>query len=152
MPTLQWQTNQASAATVAAHLRACDKLFVPPLTSRVRIDDYALKITALAQRFEAWADGELVGLVAAYFNASDDTNRLQRPAAFITSVSVLPHQQCQGIAAQLLTHCIEQAKSLRLAALELEVDPSNRAAARLYEKLGFVTAQTGHTLRLRLAL
>jgi GNAT superfamily N-acetyltransferase/SAM-dependent methyltransferase len=126
--------NRASAAQTAAHLRACDESFVPPLNARVNIDDYARKLGDHAQRFEAWADGELIGLVAAYCNAPD------RQRAFITSVSVLPSWQGRGVASQLLAQCLEYLRHLGFARVELETDDHNSAAHRLYARHGFSPA------------
>ena len=79
---VEYCINRASEAEIAAHLRICNNGFVPPLSGRGNIGSYAHKITGKAQCFEAWANGELAGLVAAYCNAPE------RGAAFVTSVSV----------------------------------------------------------------
>ena len=129
---LEFCANQTSAAQIAAHLRACDSAFVPPLSGRVEIDDYAKKIAENAERLEAWAGKVLVGLVVAYCN--DTEGRV----AFITSVSVLPACQGRGIASQLVTRCIGHAARLGFTRIELEVDQRNAAAGGLYEKHGFL--------------
>lgn len=128
--------SKADVAQIAAHLQACDAAFVPPLSGRVDIDAYARKIDDKAQRFEAWHDGELVGLVAAYCNAPD------RSVAFVTSVSVLPDWQGRGIASHLLENCIGHIRELGFARIELEVDSGNGAARALYEKHGFIVGST----------
>lgn len=134
---LEFCLNRASVAQITAHLRVCDDAFVPQLSGRVCIDDYAHKIADKAQRFEAFAaGGELVGLVAAYCNDSEGR------VAFITSVSVLPGWQGQGIASQLVTRCIDHVRGLGFARIELELDERNRAAANLYEKHGFSANRT----------
>jgi hypothetical protein len=71
------------------HLHACDADFSPALSTRVHMGRYAEKINQNAVRFEAWAAGELVGLVAMYCN--DHSTGV----AFITHVSVLPIWQGQ---------------------------------------------------------
>lgn len=132
--------NRASAEQISEHLSCCDGAFVPPLSERVSIDDFVHKIAGKAMRFEAWLDGELIGLVAAYCNDSE-TN-----VAFITSVSVLPGWQGRGIATQLITRCINHARALSFVCIELEVDSRNRAVVGLYEKLGFLIDRTnGHS-------
>lgn len=132
--TPRFHRNFASSAQTAAHLRACDESFVPPLGTRVNIDDYARKLTDHAQRFEAWGDDELVGLVAAYCNAPD------RQRAFITSVSVLPGWHRRGIASRLLAQCLDYLRHLGFARVELETDVHNTAARRLYAGHGFSSA------------
>ncbi len=139
--------DRASAAQVAAHLRACDTAFVPSLSGRVDIDHYAGKIATHAARFEAWSAERLVGLVAAYCNAAD------RGDAFVTSVSVDPAWLQRGIASALLRRCAAHARGLGFARLALEVDAGNAAALALYGRLGFVTASRhADTLHMTLTL
>lgn len=116
-------------------LRSCNDAFVPPLGSRVDIAEYADKIVARADRLEAWVNDELVGLAAIY------CNDLASMRAFITSVSVLDVWQGRGIASKLVAQCIDHARRLGFARIELEVDGRNLAAIRLYEKYGFTACK-----------
>lgn len=127
----EFDLNKADTAQLAAHLRACDDVFTPPLSDRVNVDDYASKIADRAQRFEAWINCELVGLIAAY------CNDLEQRTAFITSVSVLPIWQGRGIASRLMAICIGYVRNLGFRRIELEVEGSNAAAVTLYNKHGF---------------
>ncbi len=130
----RYAANRSSVADIAAHLRHCDQDFVPPLAGRVDIDAYSAKIAAHAERFEAWAGDELVGLVAAYCNDHS------RHAAFITSVSVVAERSGAGIASRLLKHCIRHARDAGFSVVRLSVDRRQAAAMRLYGKLGFSAA------------
>lgn len=123
--------NKAGAIQIAAHLRACDNMFVPPLSGRVDIDSYAKKIADKSIRFEGWVEGELVGLVAVYCNDG------ATPFAYITSVSVLPQWGGRGIASQLVECCIDHVRKVGVMQIELEVDEKNHAAGNLYKKHGF---------------
>lgn len=129
---VEYLSNKACAVEMAEHLRLCDADFMPTLSDRVDINDYALKILSKAMRFEAWSSGELVGLVAAYCN--DQEKRI----AYITSVSVLKEWTGKGIAACLISRCIKHVKTLGLVQICLEVASDNTPAIRLYEKSGFV--------------
>lgn len=124
--------NRASEAQIAEHLRRCDADFVPPLTGRIALDSYARKLASKAERFEAWADDALVGLVAVYCNDAEHR------AAFITSVSVLRGWQGRRIASQLLEQAIAHVRALGFEHLELEVDRGNAHAIALYEKTNFI--------------
>lgn len=126
-----YAVNRAGVAEVAAHLAHCDAHFVPPLSGRVDIGAYAAKIAGHAERFEAWAGGALVGMVAAYCNDQS------RPAGFITSVSVAPERCGEGIATRLLEDCIEHARRAGFTLIRLSVDGGNAGAIRLYERCGF---------------
>jgi ribosomal protein S18 acetylase RimI-like enzyme len=133
---VKYRLDKASEAEIAEHLLSCDADFVPPLSGRVEINDYARKIAGKAARFEAWSDGRLVGLVAAYCN--DPEKRI----AYITSVSVLRESTGKGIAKSLMRQCIERIKALGMHQVSLEVASVNLPAIGLYEKSGFVAGRT----------
>ncbi len=129
---IEYQLNKATEAEIAKCLRRGSADFVPPLHSRVEISGYAKKIACKAMRFEAWSDGSLIGLVAAYCN--DTEARL----AFVTSVNVLREWTGKGIAANLMKHCVKHAQDLGVRQISLEVASDNLPAIKLYEKSGFV--------------
>ncbi len=129
--TIEYLVNKASEVEIAEHLSSCDAAFIPPLSGRVEINDYAQKIACRAARFEAWSGDKLVGLVAAYCN--DQEKRI----AYITSVSVLKTRTGKGIAARLMKQCIEYAKATGMWQVSLEVASDNAPAIRMYEKSGF---------------
>ena len=129
---VEYRLNNASAEQIAEHLLRCNTDFLPLLSGRVNIKDYAQKIVSKATRFEAWSGGMLVGLVAAYCN--DQEKRI----AYITSVSVMNERAGKGIAARLMKQCIEYVKASGMRQVSLEVAESNAPAIRLYEKIGFV--------------
>jgi len=133
--SIEFLLNKASAAQIAEHLLRCDADFVPPLSGRVKIRDYAQKIASKATRFEAWSGGTLVGLVAAYCN--DHEKRI----TYITSVSVLKSLTGKGIAARLIGRCIENAKASGMWQVSLEVAVDNTSAIMLYRKSGFVAGK-----------
>ncbi len=132
---VEYHLNQASAVELAEHLLRCDVDFVPPLSDRVNINDYAQKIANKAARFEAWSGGTLIGLVAAYCN--DSESRI----SYITSVSVLREWTGKGIARDLTNLCIEHAQAMGMRQISLEVASDNAPAIKLYEKSGFVASK-----------
>jgi ribosomal protein S18 acetylase RimI-like enzyme len=134
--TIEYLLNKTTAAQIAEHLWRCDTDFVPPLSGRVGINNYAMKIASKATRFEAWSGGKLIGLVAAYCN--DQANCV----AYITSVSVLNQWTGKGIAVHLMSHCIEHAKASGMRQISLQVSEDNAVAIKLYEKSGFVWSTT----------
>lgn len=144
---LVYHLNNASLPQLTAHLRACDDAFVPPLSRRIDIENYANKLASKAARFEMWEGNVLIGLVAAYCDAA--AGRI----AFISNVSVLPESQHKGIASQLMTYCIDHSIALDLEGVELEVDSLNAAAISLYKKYGFSIKKTaGQTATMYLAI
>ena len=128
---VQFHRNHSTADDIATHLAACDASFIPPLSLRVGIDDYAAKLARLAERFEAWKGKELGGLVAAYCNQPESGT------AFISSVSVTPAYRGTGIGDQLIRACLDYAATLGYVQVELRVDAENAAARRLYARHGF---------------
>ena len=136
---LSIDTNRASVDEILAHLSACDARFVPTLSSRVDLDVYAGKLATNAERIEAWASGQLIGLIAVYCNETTSGR------AYISSVSVLPSHQGHGIAAGLLRHCLQRLRQRGLQRVELELDVRNLAAARLYRRHGFAPLRADAT-------
>jgi ribosomal protein S18 acetylase RimI-like enzyme len=130
-----YRLNHASEAEIVGHLTACDAAFVPPLSARIQIADYAKKLAAKATRFEAWSGDTLVGLVAAY------CNDLEGRIAYITSVSICRDWTGKGIAAALMQQCIEHTAKSGMKRIALEVAANNSAAIRLYTKFGFTSGR-----------
>lgn len=135
--TIDYRKDNASEGDIVAHLEECNADFMPRLSDRVVIRDYANKIVGNAARFEAWSGHKLVGLIAAYCN-----DQKQR-TAYITSVSVLRAWTGLGIAADLLAQCVEHAKVSRVQQINLEVAQANTSAIKLYEKSGFTVSKAG---------
>ena len=122
--------GRANAAGISAHLRRCDKSFVPALSSRVDIEAYADKLVTKAARLEAWDHGRIAGLAAYYVDAPAGV-------AFLSNLSVDPTWQRRGLAHALLVEAIARARALGLADFELEVGADNHAAKELYKQCGF---------------
>jgi ribosomal protein S18 acetylase RimI-like enzyme len=141
-------TNRATEQQLAEHLVLCDARFVPPLSERVEIKQYAHKIYAHGVRFEAWADGALIGLLAVYCNSLDE--RL----AYITNVSVLGSLPPGAhIASQLLERALAYLGEHQIERVDLEVDRNNSKAIRFYERHGFsVNTTSGDALLMKLNL
>jgi ribosomal protein S18 acetylase RimI-like enzyme len=133
--SVEYRLNRASESEIADHLLCCDADFVPPLSGRVEIKNYAQKIVSKATRFEAWLDGALVGLVAVY------CNDYEKCVAYISSVSVLKAWAGKGIATRLITQCIKHVQASGMGQVSLEVAVNNIPATKLYEKSGFVAGK-----------
>jgi ribosomal protein S18 acetylase RimI-like enzyme len=143
---IEFMRNHATPDVLAAHLKECDSGFKPPLSDRVDIVAYSEKLHANAERFEAWIDDRLVGMVAAYTN-------LQDRSGFITNVSVTADVRGKGIASSLVSQYLRYAQEQNLKSIALEVGKDNAAAIRLYEKLGFtMLSARGPSLILQLNL
>jgi len=132
--------STASERHVIDHLTRADSTFVPPLSSRVAIDLYARKLRRNATLYEAWENGTLTGLVAVY--GPDNAG-----ASFISSVSVLPEAQGDGLGSRLLSWALAKQGELGTKEIALEVTTHNAHARRFYRHLGFSeTAATGNSM------
>jgi ribosomal-protein-alanine N-acetyltransferase len=125
------KTDTSDFRDIEKHLWECDSRFMQPLSSRVNLCDYAIKMARLADRFEAWDADRLVGLVAAYIRNS---NKIE---GFISSVSVCDEFQGQGVGSLLMQRCLASASAYGLAKLSLEVAEQDIKACAFYLKLGF---------------
>lgn len=127
--------NQSGRQQIYEHLLSTEALFIPRLSESVDIDSYSEKIRTNAVTFEAWSNELLTGLIAAYFN---DT---QNNIGYITNVSVLKEFQGNKIAAMLLEKCITYARLHHFQSIYLEVNKNNTGAKKLYSKYGFVQTE-----------
>jgi ribosomal-protein-alanine N-acetyltransferase len=146
MSDVCYRHNAADEQSVLRHLIQCDASFEPPLSSRVSLDQYAMKLARFADRFEAWSEEQLVGLVAAYLNEQPT-----KPG-FISSVSVLPSYRTKSIGAGLLTHCLRTARTKGFDVVELDVASSDERAQRTYRRLGFHDKNNTHDGFIRMSI
>jgi 2-polyprenyl-3-methyl-5-hydroxy-6-metoxy-1,4-benzoquinol methylase len=131
---VEFKSDCASVSEIYDFLKSCDADFVPPLSSRVNIAEYAKKISQNGNLFEAWWEDKLIGLVALYCN--DKENGI----AHITNVNVMRSFMRGGIATKLVHSAIELAKSSKMQQIYLEVAINNSSARRFYELIGFTSS------------
>ena len=129
-----YTTGSSNESSVLLHLINCDDAFIPSLSSRVDIKSYATKIVEKAQRYEAWSNDELIGLVAVYCNSSD-------------RLSVLPNFAGTGIASKLIQNCKDELSTIGFKSIELEVSCKNKIAIALYIKNGFNIVEKNSTVQ-----
>jgi ribosomal protein S18 acetylase RimI-like enzyme len=138
--------NKSGAASVESHLRECDERFSPRLSARVDLADYARKLASLADRLEAWDEGRLVGLVAAYLN-NPETRQ-----GFVSSVSVCLAAEGKGVASELMRKCVQLAREEGCESLGLEVGEGDQRTQAFYLKHGFALLGKGRSGFLRMEL
>ena len=128
--------NTADAEAIERHLRECDNRFLLPLSDRVDLGEYAVKIARLADRFELWEQDRLVGLVAVYLN--NTTSRL----GYISSVSLCSDYTGKGLGSDLVQRCCHAARDKGLSGLLLEVAEGDSNTRNFYSRLGFELSGT----------
>lgn len=127
---ISYRVQSASPDEILKHLQECDASFVPPLSSRVDLSAYVLKLHQKGIVFEAWDGRVLAGVIAAYFNDAEKRT-------FISNVSVMQYYKQHGIASVLLEHCIALARERGYSEIRLEVNKDAVPAVRFYTKHGF---------------
>lgn len=128
---LLYAHNRATPAQLLLHLQEVDAGFMPPLSSRVPLADYASKLCSQAERQEAWAGADLVGLIACYCNQPE-------AGAYISNVSLLPAWRGRGVADELLRRSLQLARERGLRSVALHLHPDNLPAQTLYRRHGFL--------------
>jgi ribosomal protein S18 acetylase RimI-like enzyme len=124
-----YKINTASEDAILTHLNHCNNQFVPSLSTRVSLEVYAKKMADYAILFEAWADEQLIGMVAMYLN--------EQKHGYITNVSVYNEYGGKGIAKQIFVYLMEYSKANKISEIKLEVSAINIAAINLYKYFGF---------------
>ena len=127
-----YKTKTAKEQEIYLHLQECNDNFIPPLNGKVNLKDYAKKLFEKSVTFEAWADGSLKGLIASYFNSTENN------IGYITNVSVTRDYQGKGIASALMNSCVKYAQEYKFNEIILEVHKDNKDAILLYKKHGFI--------------
>ena len=128
---MEFHLNTSSAEQISAHLKACDTLFVPNLSSYVTIETYAEKIFDKAVRIEYFEENELLGLLAFYVN-------LDANFCFITNVSVDKKLKGKKIGDLLLFQLDNYCLNNNINRIQLEVRKENIKAINFYKKHSFV--------------
>lgn len=111
-----------------------DSVFDIPLSQRVNIDDYTLKLFNYSSFYVCYDEEEIVGMICCYIN--------QPPIAFISHVCVRPEYQHQGIFAELFEMLVYDCIRSGMNQIRLEVYVGNIKARRAYEKQGFEVIET----------
>lgn len=132
MNSINYTHNKASKEDIKIHLKDCNTLFSPHLSTYVDIHEYAEKIKTNAFTFEGWENNRLIGLVACYLN---DKKKFQ---GYITNVSTSKDYQGKGIAKHLLEQTTNKTLEFGFKSLSLEVEVNNIKAISLYQHSGFV--------------
>lgn len=113
------------------YLSENDLIFISPLSERLDIKNFAVKLNKFAVHFCARQNNELVGFSAGYFN-----NMVTR-IGFISTFSVVRELQGKGEAKRLLNLIIEYGIIKEFKQIRLQVYISNPTAIKLYSESGF---------------
>lgn len=114
------------------YLSENDLIFIPPLSTRIDVQNFAVKLNKYAVHFCAFEKERLVGFTGCYFNNPG------REFGFISSSSVMKEFQGRGVAKALLAKTIEFGINNGFKQIKLQVNITNLSAVRLYSEAGFI--------------
>ena len=115
---ISYYTNKASAEEINLHLKKCSKEFIPPLHSYVNIIEYSNKLFNKSFTFEAWANNNLIALLAVYL-------KKEKKIIFISNLSVDSNSIGKGISQSNFKHLMKFAKKNNFIRIDLEVSIEN---------------------------
>ena len=118
-------------AFILEYLENCDHDFYEPLSSRVTLDDFSQKLSALSTTFILLFKSAIAGVVCAYLYAPEGKK------GFITLVHVKQEFRGQHLANKLLASAYRHAKERGFETIELFVSKQQVNAFQLYLRNGF---------------
>lgn len=125
-------------------LNKVDKDFSPPLSSKVDLKDYILKIQEKAELIIEEQNGLIRGLVILY------CNDFETKIAYISLVGVLPEFRGMGIAKICMSQAINVAKEKGMK--RIMIHSNNPVAVKIYNDLGFHIIEDGDRKLMSLSL
>lgn len=127
---IDYTIKKATEQQLLLHLEKCDHNFIPALSTRVNLPEYANKLFEKACNFEAFDGSILIGVVAMYVDFASRKG-------FVSNVSVLQNYSGKGVGSTLMRNAIAYSLENQLSQIQLEVNQNNKAALALYQSLGF---------------
>ncbi len=134
------ENKKENVDAIVSYLTAHADIFVPPLTGRVDIPQFASKIACNAEQFWVYAGDVKAGFMACYFNHPD------KEFGFVASFSIIPKFQNMGMGKALIREAISFGVRNHFRKLRLEVQQGNDRAEAFYSQLGFmrIESSSGH--------
>lgn len=106
-----------------------DNVLTPRLSLRVDICEYSKKLARLADVFNAYVEGKFAGSVVIYMNSGQE--------GFVSSFTVFPEYQRQGVGTKLWSEVVKDANRRGINRISLDVYEENHKAIKFYAVLGF---------------
>lgn len=111
-----------------------DDEFEEPLSQRINIEEYTLKLYTYADFFVCYSNNEIAGMICCYIN--------NPPLAYIPYVCVHSQHQRKGIFSRLFEMLEKECISQNMSQIKLEVKLNNTKAIKSYKKMEFEIIDT----------
>ena len=125
-----YQPHEYDEDKMYLFLKETDDYFIPALSERVILKEWAKKLCSNAVVFELVLDGSIIGIGATYYNEST-------AFSFGTFVCVKKEYQKEMYGVELIQQMIDYAKENGSAGFKCEVRKSNKPLVKFYKMLGF---------------
>lgn len=106
-----------------------DNEFPAPLSKKVNLTDYALKLAHFSEFSFCIEDHSIAGMISCYMN--------RPPIAFISNVCIRSNYQNMGVFKRLFSNLTTHLKSKGFSIVHLEVSDANIIAQKAYLSVGF---------------
>ncbi len=136
--------RKESSEKLLSFLQKIDSDFNPPLSFKVNLPDYVLKIQEKAELLIESHEKEICGLLVLYCNDTDHSQ------AYVALLGVANEWRGQGIARKLMQEAIRIVQESGFSTLSLH--SNTPVAIRLYEKLGFRIVENGERVYMELSI
>lgn len=110
------------------YLSENDNNFIPPLSSRVKLEEYAKKIYKHSVQLWVKHEHEFVGFCALYVNPE---------FTYISTISIVDKYKGVGAGKRLLNKVIDVTKRNFINEIRLEIQDKNKKVKSFYLKKGF---------------
>lgn len=142
---LTYKHETPSLESIREFFYRTDNEFDLPLSQKVNVDEYTLKLYTYADFFVCYDDSRIVGMICCYMN--------RPPEAYISHVCVDSEYQGKGVFSKLFVLLKDECLNKTINSIALEVGLFNLKAQLAYKKKDFlISGKTNKSYYLRLVL
>ena len=109
-----------------------DHDFPVPLSDKVNLKDYSLKLYNNGDIFAAIIDNKIAGMIAGY------NNDHQSKESYISLLAILKEYRGQAISKQLIFTFIETSIKKKMEKISVYTHKTNTISIKLYTEMGFI--------------
>ncbi len=126
---IEWVTGEDECKRILQFLREVDEYFIPSLSSRVNIDEYAIKLSLNAHTLFLKQGLNDVASASVYCNKRD---------AYLSSIAVKKEFFHQGLGSRLMQETMDHCRREKCRCLRLQVFNNNEKSIDFYTRCGLM--------------